>query len=252
MNRYGQSITWGAIAAPHLFTGDCLSYSLRDAVTKTNILNESGDIMTYITHARKAALSFEAQVNTGSTNFLDLSAGGSITVTGIATGTVLATRAVEKWFPIPKPKTASVEATWYPSITGGSGTAAGTTLNIVTPTQTGFGLMFPGSPVICGTFGLTHTAGIVHSMELHQMLKIVEDDEDPSGVILGAATTGYERMIVLEMVSTGTKPAVDSTLAVSGAPSTASGFVITASDEIWAFEKDKMYRVEASWNPNMS
>ena len=84
MNRYGQSITWGAINAPHLFTGDCLSYGLRDAVTKQEIENESADLTALVLHSRKAVLRFEAQVNSGSDNFLDLSAGAAVTVSTLS------------------------------------------------------------------------------------------------------------------------------------------------------------------------
>jgi hypothetical protein len=254
MNRYGQSITWGAISAPHPFAGDCISYSLQDARTKTNLENEAGDIMAYLLHSRKAALAFEAEVNASTTNFLDLSAGAAVAVSTITTGTVLATECVEYWGPIPAKKTASLSGTWYPYITLGAGAMAGVSLNAFTPDQTAMGLLFPGGSVITGTYGLgpVTSVGIVHSLRLRQVLKISEDEVDPSGEILGAASHGYERMITLELVSTGGKPAVSSKLAIPGAPATAGGFVITDSNELWRRNQDKLYRVEAAWNPQMA
>jgi len=246
MQRYGQTLTWGAIAAPHLFTGDCLSYSLRDAVTEQEIENESADLTALVLHSRKAMLSFEAQVNSGTTNFLDLSAGAELTVSGISGGMVLATSTEESWV-LEQPKKASVQAIWYPSMTGGSGASAGTGLNIVTPSQSGLMIVAPGGVIVYGTYGLTHAAGIVHSLKIRQRLKISEDDVDPTGVILGAASHGYKRTISLELLATGTKPAVNSTLSITGAPTTANDYVITSSDEMWAVEKGKMYSVEASW-----
>ena len=44
---------------------------------------------------------------------------------------------------------------------------------------------------------------------------------------------------------------MNSTLVITGAPSTASNFVVTASDEKWAKAKGKMYAVEAAWVPGM-
>jgi len=250
MNRYGQAITWGAAGAPHLFTGDCLSYGLKDAVTKQEIEDENADLAAVVLHSRKAALSFEAQVNSGTTNFLDLSAGAAITVSTISGGTVLASRTVERWA-LGHPKTASVSGYWYPDMTSTSPAQAGSAVSAFTPDQTGLSIPIPSSKVIYGTYGLTHAAGIVQGLTLTQILKITEDEPNPDGTIQGATSSGYQRTISLEVLATGTKPAVRSTLVITGAPATAGNFVITSADEKWAKAKGKMYEVEAVWIPAM-
>jgi hypothetical protein len=113
MNRYGQDITWGTLNAPHAFSGTRTSYSYRDNIQRQLDEDESGDNRVLIQHSRKASLSFEARVTDASTDFLDLSSGGAITISEISSGTILATRAVERWA-LGRPKTASIQATHYP------------------------------------------------------------------------------------------------------------------------------------------
>jgi hypothetical protein len=96
MNRYGQNITWSTLSAPHPFSGTCTSYSYRDNIQRQLDEDESGDNRVLIQHSHKASVNFEARVTDLSTDFLDLSAGAAITISGISTGTILATRAVER------------------------------------------------------------------------------------------------------------------------------------------------------------
>ena len=61
------------------------------------------------------------EIRETSTDFLDLSAGAGLVVSGISTGTVLVRQAVEKWA-LGQPKMASVQATHYPDISQASPT----------------------------------------------------------------------------------------------------------------------------------
>src|SRR5262245_30365271 len=147
MNRYGQAITWSALSAPHLFTGQCMAYSYDDEVEETVDEDESGDVLAVILDGRKAAINFEAKVTNVSTDFLDLSAGAAITVSGISTGTVLCNRAVETWR-LRQPKMCSISAMHYPDLVQASPVAAGTALTTFTPTQSGLTVVTPGSKII--------------------------------------------------------------------------------------------------------
>ena len=110
--------------------------------------------------------------------------------------------ALEKWA-LGQPKTASIAATWYPYMSGGTGANAGTELNIMTPDQSALAMILPGGKVIYGTYGLGHAAGIVHGLTLRQVLKITEDEPNPDGTIAGATSSGYQRTISLELLATG-------------------------------------------------
>ncbi len=254
MNRYGQSITWSALAAPHLFTGDCTAYSYEDATTRQPMEDEAGDHAALALHSRKAGLSFEAEIRDDSTDFLDLSAGAAITVSGIAAGVVLASRAVETWR-LGQRKTAGVTATHFPDMVLGSGAAAGTELDAFTPDQSALGIVFPGAKLIYGTQGLGHAAGILHGLTLTQELTITEDDPSPIGTILGAAAHGYLRTIALELLISPTSaalPAVRSVLALTGAPAHAGGYRIEKVGQKWASKRGKMLDVTAVWIPPFS
>ena len=246
MNRYGQAITWSTIAAPHLFSGQCTAYSYRDALTRQLIEDEAGDHMALVLHSRKAELSFEAKITDDSTDFLDLSAGAAITVSGIATGTVLASRAVERWA-LGQPKTASITATHYPGFAVGAGALAGVALDAFTPDQAGLGIVSPGGRIIYGTHGITHLAGIVHGLTIEQQLEITEDEPSPAGTILGAASHGYLRTIQLDLLVTGALPVPGDVLALTGAPAHASGYKIEKADVKFAEKRGKMVGIEAIW-----
>ncbi len=250
MNRYGQPITWSAITAPHLFTGECTAYGYRDAVTRQLIDDEAGDQMAVVLHSRKAELNFDAKVTSSSTDFLDLSAGAALTVSGISAGVVLATRAVERWS-LGQPKTASIQATHFPDMTQASPATAGVALTAFTPTPT-LTIVYPGSKIIYGTVGLTHLSGIVHALTIEQQLSITEDEPTPAGLITGAASHGYMRTIQLDLLARtdlAAKPAVRSVLAITGAPSHAGGYRIESVEEKFAEKRGKMYAVSAIWIP---
>src|SRR4051812_46106627 len=115
MNRYGQAITFSTTSAPYPFTGYLTSYSYREMKQRQLFDDESGEFVELAQTGKKAELSFEADVTDGSTDFLDLSAGAAVTVTGISAGVVLATRATERW-QLGQRKTISLQATHYPDI----------------------------------------------------------------------------------------------------------------------------------------
>ena len=247
MNRYGQSITWGPLSAPKLFTGQTRDYSVRDSLTKQLIADMSGDYFAMVLHSRKSDLNFEATVTEASTDFLDLSAGAAIAVSGIAAGVVLCRRAVETWR-LGQPKSASVQATHYPDMAAAGPAMAGA-LDAMTPDQSALGIVYPGEKLIYGTFGLTHAAGIVHGLTIEQILEITEDDPSPDGKILGAASHGYQRTLKLDLLSTGPIPAAGTVLTLGGAPGHASDYRITDAGVQFADKRGKMFAIEAAWIP---
>ena len=149
-NRYGQTITWGPLSAHTLFTGEKQSYSYRDQVTKQNIDGAAAEFIAMALHSQKADLDFEAKITSDSANFLDLSGGAAVAVSGITGGIVLVRQAVEKWALL-QPKLASIQAVHYPDIVQSSPTLAGTTLNAFTPDQSALGIVYPGGKIIYGT-----------------------------------------------------------------------------------------------------
>lgn len=249
MNRYGQLIVFGTIAVPHLFTGNCTAYSYNLQADEQIPSDESGDPLALVHSGKKAALEFEAEIKDSSNNFLDLSAGAEITVDGITTGRVLAYSAWEEWV-LKQPKKAGVRSTHYVDMpAGGSGASAGTGIDAFTPDQTGLAIIQPGSKVIFGTYGMTSTSGIVHRFRIEQELTIDADEEDPSGAILGAISSGYVRRITLEclMKTTSTLPAIGAELTVTGAPSHASFYRVKSVNQKWAKKRGKMVTIEATW-----
>jgi len=266
MNRYGQTITWGPLSAPAFFTGSPQSFSLRDAVTKQNIDGAAGDWLAMALHSRKAEISFEAKITAASGtagDFLDLSAGAAIACSAITSvaGQILCSRAVERWR-LNQPKTASIEAAWYPDFpaTAGGAVLAGKTINAAVPDQSASTVVTPTSAVTYSTYGLTHAKGLVHELTLTQSLQITEDDVSPDGLILGAATHGYERTINLlllaqippttnPMGATPDYPAVGSVLVLGGGVANTSNYLITASGPAMEMDKGMMYSIDASWIP---
>jgi hypothetical protein len=248
MNRYGQAITWSTIGAPHPFSGVINSYSYRDATTQQNFDDEGGDFEAMALHSQKAALNFDAEVRSTSTNFLDLSAGAALTVSGIGSGVILATRAVETWR-LGQAKTFSLEATHYPDMVQVSPVAAGTDLDAFTPDQAALGIVAPGGVVIYSTFGLEHTSGVVHALSIEQILGIDEDDPSPDGKLLGAASNGYMRKISLSILAKAAAPALKSTLAITNAPDHGADYRIEEVETRWVKKRGKMYDIRAVWIP---
>jgi hypothetical protein len=257
MKRYGQTLTWGPLSAPAFFTGEPISYSLRDGATKQLIDGAAGDWLAMALHSRKAEIAFEAKCTSASTNFLDLSGGAAIALSTISsTGSILVSRAVERWR-LSQAKTASIEALWLPDATPQSPALAGITGTAFTPDQSDSTIVTPGTALIYSTYGFTHAKGLVHELTLTQSLRITEDDPSPDGVILGAAADGYERTINLLLLAQipsttspmGDYPAVGSTLVIGGGTSAMADFIITNSGPAMEMEKGMMYSIDASWIP---
>lgn len=246
-NRYGQTITWGPLTAPALFTGERQSYSYRDAVTKQNITGAAGDNFAQVLHSHKAAIQFTAKVTSGSEDFLDISDGAAIAVDGISTGQVLVSRAVETWR-LMQPKTSSITATHYPDMPN-TNTAAAGTLSAFTPDQSALGIVFPTGLLTYSTYGLTHTAGIVHELTIEQILQLTDDEPSPDGKLLGAQGHAYERMIRLMLLATAAAPAVKTVLTIGGAPGHASDYRITDVEQTLEDARGKMFSISASWIP---
>lgn len=246
MNRYGQSIVWSALTAPHIFSGQCTAYSYVDALTRQLIEDQVGDNMAAVLHSSKAELNFEAKITDQSTNFLDLSAGAAITVSGISSGVVLATRAVERWV-LGEPKMASITATHFPHIVQVTPAAAGTNLDAFTPDQASLSIVTPGDKIRYGTFGLEHASGIVHGLTIEQQLIITEDEPSPAGTILGAASHGYMRIVTLDILATGNPPVKGSALSIINAPDHAADHLIERVETRFAEKRGKMYSITAFW-----
>lgn len=213
--------------------------------------DESGDVTCIVQHSQKATLSFRAKVTEASTDFLDLSQGAKLMVSGIANGTVLCSHASENWA-LGQAKTTNVTATHYPDMTGGTGDSVEADLDVFTPDQSGLGIVAPGNSIIYGTFGLGHANGIVHSLSIEQQLTITEDDPSPDGKILGATTHGYLRSIQLDLLATGPIPATGSILALTGAPEHAGGYRVESAEVRFASKRGKMYQLTAVWIPTFA
>jgi hypothetical protein len=251
MNRYGQNIIWGTVAAPRLFSGICTSYSYREHLQRQLDEDEAGDHRVLIQHSRKAEIAFNAKVTADSTDFLDLSTGGAISVSGISTGAVLVNRAVERWA-LGQPKTASIRAVHYPDITGVSEDIGN--LDAFTPSQS-LGFLFPSSMIKYGTAGLSSGAGVVHRLEITQELTLSEDEPSPDGKILGCASHGYLRTIAMEVltrIDTDTVPAVGNVLSITGGPDHAAHMRIESIETRFAEKRGKMISFTAVWIPGMT
>jgi hypothetical protein len=247
--RYGQTITWSTLAAPHPFHGDCTSYSARDTLTRQLIDDEAGDHTALVLHSRKIEIQFEAIVRETSTDFLDLSGDkAAITISGVPDGVVLCSRAVEKWA-LGQPKTAGITATLYPGMEIGTGLPADHAKTAFTPSQEGLGIVAPGGKVIYGTFGIGHASGIVHGLTLTQQLTISEDEPTPDGQITGAATHGYLRTIQLELLVNDALPDVGTTLTFASDLDRAANYRIESVTPKFSLKRAKMCSINAVWIP---
>lgn len=247
--RYGQTITWGTSTAPQIFGGTRMRYSYREMLQEQLDDDESGIFRAALLHSKKAEISFEAKVTQASTNFLDLSAGAKIAVSGVSGGTILCRQAVERWGLFPQPKTSAIEATHYPDVTGGAGASAGTALSALTPDQASLGLLIPSGKLIIGTFGLTHASGVVHGLTLTQSWTLQEDDPSPAGAIVGVQAKGYQRRIELMLLATGTIPATAAELVITGAPTHAANFRNVTAEKLFESQRGMMYSISAFWIP---
>lgn len=253
--HYGQSITYGVLGAPALFTGDKMSFSYRRAVTKDNLEDGASDFTAMALHSRKAEINFAGEVTSGSTDFLDLSGGQKLTLTGgpagidLAQGMILAEQTVEEWGLLRR-KQASVKAWHYPDATDESGPAAGTTP--IFDSQDLAGLLFPGGTLNYSTVGITHAAGVVHNVRLTQTVQITDDEPSPDGKLLGAFTHGYERMLSLTLLqkpADAAIPAEKSVLAFLDAPDRIKNFRVISASPAMERKRGLMFTIEAAWIP---
>jgi hypothetical protein len=247
MNHYGQSITWGTLDAPHLFTGHCTSYSYTEHTQRQLMDDEEGKHIAVALHSRKGELHFTAELFANST-FLNLAAGAAIHVDDLG-GAVLARRAVESWR-LGQRKTASIQATHYPDFDANVSADTGTIAASSVASAQG-DIVFPGNTIIYSTMGLGHGAGIVHSLTIAQQVAITDDEPSPDGMIKGASAHGYLRTIHLELLADPEKdaPAVRSPLELSGAPGHAANYLIERCEERFANKRGKMYSIDAVWIP---
>lgn len=134
---------------------------------------------------------------------------------------------------------------------GGPGANAGA-LSGLTPTQS-VPVIRPSAKLIWGTSGLTHATGTVQRLRIEQSLQLAEE-LDGAGKIVTVTAHRYMRKISLEILalSSASRPAKNTVLAVTGAPSHAANAVVTDSAIKWARGKGAMFSVEAMWFPGIS
>ena len=244
MPNIGQNILWGTAAAPHFFTGNCTSYSLRDAVTKQLIDGEDGAYFAAVLHSRKAEVNFSAKITSGSTNGLDLSAGPLISVSGISGGALLCSRFREEW-QLGQPKTASAQATWYPDLDPTNGASAGTTNTLYTPDQSGLTIITPGNPIIYGTYGFTHAAGVLHSLTLEQEWTLNDEEPSPDGKLLNVSVVKYMQSVTARILALDDPPAVGSQLNITGGIGEMNNHKIESVTTEFQDQRGMMYAVNA-------
>jgi hypothetical protein len=249
-NRYGQLIKFGTVSSPHLFSGSCTQWSYNPARTEMIETGEGGDNEALILHSLKADFSFEAKIRAASTDFLDLSENNAaVVIDGISGGTCLVRRAVES-YKLMRSKTAAVNGTHYPNVTQASPATAGATIDAFGSAQS-LAIVTPSDVIQFSTVGLGHASGVVHGLDLIQELSITEDESSPAGEIVGVVTHGYLRRIELDLLasSTGSAPAPNTTLALTGAPERAGGYKIVSAPQTFTELKGAMYRITAVWIP---
>ena len=256
-NHYGQLITYGVLGAPALFTGDNMSFSYSDKVTEDDLEDGGSDIAAMALHSRKGEISFDGEVTSGSGNFLDLSGGAAIAVSGspggisLSSGFILAHEATEEW-DLLKRKRCSVRATHYPDAPADTAGPAGSSLSAFTPDQSSIDFLYPGGTLIYSTVGFTHASGLVHQVKLTQTLTITDDEPSPDGKILGAFASGYKRTLSLLLLAKPTSaviPAPRSELTLDGAPDHMQNFRVISAEPKFERKKGLMFSIEASWIP---
>ena len=254
-NHYGQLITYGVLGAPALFTGDNMSFGYSHKVTEDDLEDGSSEIAAMALHSRKGEINFEGEVTSASTDFLDLSAGARIVMTGspggidLTGGLILAHEAVEEW-DLLKRKRCSVRATHYPDAPADTGALAGITQTAFVPDQSGIDFLFPGTTLIYSTLGFTHAQGLVHQVKLTQTLQITDDEPSPDGKILGAFASGYKRTLSLMLLAKPADaviPEPRSVLTLTGAPDRMKNFRVISAEPRMERKKGMMFSIEASW-----
>jgi hypothetical protein len=256
-NHYGQSIKYGVLDAPALFTGDNMSFSYRDNTTADDQENGGSDIAAIALHSRKGDLQFSGEVTSGTTDFLDLSAGAKIAVAAeiggidLTPGFILAYEAVEEWNLLRR-KTASVRAFHYMDGESDDVGASAGTRTAFTPAAQNLDFLFPGNTLIYSTVGITHAAGLVHQLRITQQLTITDDEPAPNGKLLGAFASGYKRtlsLLLLAKPADAAIPAPKSVLTFSNAPTYAANYRVISAEPRMERKKGMMFSIEAVWIP---
>lgn len=248
-HQYG-TLTWGTVGAPALFSGEIINYNFEKMRQETLEEDAAGENMALILDRPKGELSFEVKITDASVDYLNLASGAAIAVSGeeeIDGGIVLVQRAMERWR-VGAAKTAAISATWYPDVTQASPASVGT-MSAFTPSQAGLTIVTPAAKIVYGTFGMTHAAGIIQSLEIEQQWTLSDGEPTPDGKIVGVLASGYQRRIRLEMLATGDMPEEGATLTITGAPAHAGGYKIMRSRKVQAVRRAKLYSVEALWLP---
>jgi hypothetical protein len=249
MNTYGESITWSMDAFTGPITGDAQNYSYRAAYSDYMSPGQDGAHAAMVLHGHKGEISFESLISPDTDNIPNLSLGARIAISAISAGLVLCRSVSESWRDR-QSKSVSLSASHYPAITAGTGAEPGAIAGFTPADQAGISI-YPAGRVIWSTIGLGHTSGKIRAFTIDQSLEIAEET-DPLGAYCAVATHSYQRSITLEILSTGTRPALDTILTVTGAPAHASGYAITSSEEMLRLRQGKLYRVEAMWIPAMA
>lgn len=257
--HYGQSIKYGVLGAPTLFTGDNMSFSYRDNMTADELEDGGSDIAALALHSRKGEIDFSCEVTSDTDDFLDLSNGQKIVVAGspggiaLDAGFIIAYNAVEEWN-LMRRKQCSVRAYHYPDGEDADvGTAAGA-LSAFTPAPS-LSCLFPGNNLIYSTEGITHTAGVVHQLSITQSVTVTDDEPSPDGKLLGTFTSGYKRMIRLQLLTKpkdAAIPAPRTVLTLTGAPAHAADYRIISATPRMERLKGMLYEIEAQWIPSFT
>lgn len=254
MIYFGRTTQFGTTDAPALFTGDLKLWVYTDELQARHDTDGDGEIVSSTLHGRKCTWRLEGEVTNASTDFLDLSSGPEVALSGaelLAGGRTFCTRAVETWR-LGARKTIAASGVHYPDMgAGGSGDAG--TLSAFTPAQGGLGIVYPVGGIVEGVYGLTHAQGLVNELVLTQEGQLTESPETAEGDIVAAAWHGFMRTINLKLLAVdGLPPETGGVLTITGAPAHAANFRITRAVKTLATLKDAAFDVDAFWHPGLA
>ena len=247
MHQIGSAIKWSTLNARHPVAGVCESWSYKAQRRGTKVSKETGDRAAMIRDILKAEFRYTARVDGTSTDFLDLSTGPVITISGITSGVVCALKAVERWQIGANPKKIEVSGNHYPlALTVAEGSTA-SRITAITPTQTSLAaLVTPGDELVYGTSGLSHGSGILVAMTLTQAWSIGLEQPNEDGDICGVIINDFIKTIELEMAASGDPPEEQTRLDVAGAPDHAVGFrIIEPPEASYTLEQAMVYKIQA-------
>jgi hypothetical protein len=253
LENYGSSLptAFGTADAPQLFSCITKRYSERPMATRQLFHDMLGKNVAAAQHSAVAEIDFEGEVTSDSTDFLDLRSGAAaIAFEGGPSGLTLARRAIERWR-LGQRKSCAINAINLPDAVLGGGALATINLSAFTPAASLIAL--PGDDVIYSTVGLGHAAGEIQSLTLTQSLTVQLGKPTPAMTITHAHSFGYVGEIELEILAkSGTRPALKSTLTLTGAPEHAAGFKVETSDVVYDDLVEAMYRITAFWIPGFA